>query len=164
MNTAHNYNISIRFGDYEGEACFEARVRELPDIAEYADTFEEVYALAVDSIEVTMEVLAEKGKTMPDPQIVMDDYSGRVTLRLPKSLHRALAQASEEEGVSLNQYMTNVLTYYSGFAAGVRPESESSAWMRFTQETSQIKTKASRHLKLVDSSQLDQKVEWQRTG
>jgi predicted HicB family RNase H-like nuclease len=33
-------------------------------------------------------------------------------------LHRALAKAADSEGVSLNQHLTNVLNYYSGYAQG----------------------------------------------
>ena len=44
---------------------------------------------------------------MPPPIIAADEFSGRVTLRLAKSLHRMLAQALGKEGVSLNQYLTN---------------------------------------------------------
>lgn len=36
-------------------------------------------------------------------------YSGKVNLRMPKSLHRALARRAEEEGVSLNQFMVVAL-------------------------------------------------------
>ncbi|PYF99712.1 hypothetical protein D893_02585, partial [Thioalkalivibrio sp. ALE21] len=35
---AQDYGITIRRVIEEGEACFEARVRELPDVVEYADT------------------------------------------------------------------------------------------------------------------------------
>lgn len=116
MIDAAAYNIVVRKGDFEGEVCFEARVAELPDIAEYADTHAEAYALAIDTIEVTAEVLGQQGKAMPSPYVPADDFSGRVTLRIPKSLHRSLAQASDSEGVSLNQHMVNILSYYSGYA------------------------------------------------
>lgn len=36
-------------------------------------------------------------------------YSGKVNLRMPRSLHRDLARRAEEEGVSLNQFMVVVL-------------------------------------------------------
>ncbi|MCD5380434.1 toxin-antitoxin system HicB family antitoxin, partial [Candidatus Gracilibacteria bacterium] len=55
-------------GEFEGGICFEARIKELPSIAEYADSFEEAYALAIDSIETTMEIFAEKGRVFPIPQ------------------------------------------------------------------------------------------------
>lgn len=110
------YTITVRKGLFHNEECFEARVSELPDVVEYADSFDEAYALAIDTIETTAAIFEEQGKTMPEPMIPADDYSGRVMLRLPKSLHRALAKAANSEGVSLNQHLTNVLNYYSGYA------------------------------------------------
>lgn len=35
----------------------------------------------------------------------LEEYSGRLVLRIPRSLHRSLKEAAEIEGVSLNQYM-----------------------------------------------------------
>lgn len=112
------YTITVRKGLFDDEECFEARVAELPDVAEYADSFDEAYVLAIDTIETTAAIFEQQGKTMPLPFVPADDYSGRVTLRLPKSLHRALAKAANSEGVSLNQHLTNVLNYYSGYANG----------------------------------------------
>lgn len=34
----------------------------------------------------------------------MREYSGRLMLRIPKELHRSLAESAKENGVSLNQY------------------------------------------------------------
>ncbi|WOG27803.1 hypothetical protein [Endozoicomonas sp. 8E] len=56
----HSYNITVRRANFDGEVFFEARVKELPDVAEYADTAEEAYALAIDTIEITAEIFAEK--------------------------------------------------------------------------------------------------------
>jgi predicted RNase H-like HicB family nuclease len=46
---------------------FEARVLELPDIAEYAATYEEVYQLAREAIQMTFDVFQKKGRVMPLP-------------------------------------------------------------------------------------------------
>lgn len=35
----------------------------------------------------------------------LDDYSGKLVLRIPRSLHKLLKEEAEVEGVSLNQYM-----------------------------------------------------------
>ena len=114
----HAYNITIRRADFEGETLFEARVKELPDLAEYGESVAEVYDLAADAIETAAEAFADKGRTFPIAMQPADEFSGRVTLRMPRSLHRALAGAAETEGGSLNQHLVNVLSYYSGFAAG----------------------------------------------
>lgn len=37
------------------------------------------------------------------------EYSGKVNLRMPKSLHRDLARRAQEEGVSLNQMIVTAL-------------------------------------------------------
>ena len=51
----------------------------------------------------------EDGITIPEPSR-LEDYSGQFKLRLPKSLHRLLAQRSDEEGVSMNQYCVYLLS------------------------------------------------------
>lgn len=133
MIDASNYNITVRKGWFDGELCFEARVAELPDVAEYADSFEEAYALAIDTLEVTAEIFANQGKQMPVPIIPADDFSGRVTLRLAKSLHRSLAQAANNEGVSLNQHLTNILNYYAGYAQAVEARNSGHVWQSIPQ-------------------------------
>ena len=41
----------------------------------------------------------------------LDGYSGRLVLRIPKSLHKLLKKEAEMEGVSLNQYMLYKLSH-----------------------------------------------------
>ncbi len=123
---AHAYNITVRRGEFEGEILYEARVKELPDLVEYGETYQEAYGLALDAIETTATVLAEKGLALPVAMVPAEDHSGRVTLRLAKSLHRALAEAADSEGVSLNQHLVNILSYHSGFVANGRRETVSS--------------------------------------
>lgn len=45
----------------------------------------------------------------------------RLTLRLPESLHRRLAETADREGVSLNQYLVYLLARGSASAYSVRP-------------------------------------------
>lgn len=39
-----------------------------------------------------------------------EEYSGQFKLRLPKSLHKTLAEDSKKEGVSMNQYCVYLLS------------------------------------------------------
>lgn len=59
------YTIEIRLGEFEEETCYEAKVKELPSLAEYADSYEEAYALALDSIETLAEMYADTGRAFP---------------------------------------------------------------------------------------------------
>lgn len=148
MIEASKYNITVRKDWFDGEHCYEARVAELPDVAEYADSFEEAYALAIDTIEVTAEMLIAQGKAMPSPMIPADEYSGRVTLRLAKSLHRSLAQAADKEGVSLNQHLTNILNYYAGYAQAREERHSENFWQPMVQLE-----KRKNHLRLISTSE-----------
>lgn len=112
MTEASKYSIEIRQGNFEGEDCFQARVKELPFIEEYADSHVEAYELCLDTIEHSLIEMREKGKEIPQPIVIDDNYSGRVTLRIPRSLHQYLASAAEIEGVSLNTLMTCALSSY----------------------------------------------------
>ena len=45
---------------------------------------------------------------IPEPN-ELDKYSGQFKIRMPKSLHRALAEQSHKEGISMNQYCVYLL-------------------------------------------------------
>ena len=145
---SYAYNISVRRDSFEGEVLFEARVKELPDLAAYGETYAEAYDLAIDAIETAATAFAEKARPFPEPLVPADDFSGRVTLRLPRSLHRALAVTSDEEGVSLNQHLVGILSYFSGFAAA-KHEDGSSPWQPFPTRNELRKAGHRPHLRVV---------------
>ena len=43
--------------------------------------------------------------TLEDFRKSLEEYSGRFVLRMPRSMHKGLAEAAKVEGVSLNQYI-----------------------------------------------------------
>lgn len=53
--------------------------------------------------------LAE-GLSIPEPESESEDYSGRFVLRMPKFLHRDLSRAAKVNGISLNHYVTTLLS------------------------------------------------------
>jgi antitoxin HicB len=66
----------------------------------------------LSSLDISRELWIESrlatGLEVPEPQEA-PQYSGRFVLRIPKSLHRDLANEAETEGVSLNSYVSNAL-------------------------------------------------------
>ena len=109
MSKYSAYNITVRQARFDGELLYEARVAELPDVVEYAETYADAYDLALDTIASTAKIFKKKGKKMPQAIEPVDDFSGRVTLRIPKSLHKKLSEKAEREGVSLNHLISNSL-------------------------------------------------------
>lgn len=100
------YTISVRHELVEDDWLYVARVEEIPDIVEYADDANFARNLALDSISTFQELASEHGISVPLPkEPVYQEYSGRVTLRLKKSIHAKAALNAEKEGVSLNSYI-----------------------------------------------------------
>lgn len=56
-----------------------------------------------------MEAALEDGISIHEPDN-LGDYSGQFKLRIPRSLHRSLAEHSKREGVSMNQYCVYLLS------------------------------------------------------
>lgn len=78
----------------------EKRFAEINAIKPEVLTEEESASLAEaeamdDGTTVSLEALKQE----------LEDYSGKIMLRIPRSLHKALKQAAAIEGVSLNQYI-----------------------------------------------------------
>ena len=65
----YSYAITVQKVDIEGDVFFEASVRELPDIREYAESYNEAYELVIDSIETAAELYAEEGRTFPQARV-----------------------------------------------------------------------------------------------
>ncbi len=102
------YSVLIKKELVDGEWMFVARVRELPDVVVYEPTHEAAHRGVLDVIADLHDLALEQGSPFPEPEAPAE-FSGRVTLRMPKWLHRDLSMAAEREAVSINQYMVTVL-------------------------------------------------------
>lgn len=76
---------------------FEAELKQLP--VEEPDEFDLAMLSEAESLDDGTTAPLEEFKSK------LDEYSGRLVLRIPRSLHKELKEAAEIEGVSLNQYM-----------------------------------------------------------
>ena len=56
-----------------------------------------------------LEAALEEGVEIHEPDS-LEDYSGQFKLRIPRSLHRLLAEHSQREGISMNQYCVYLLS------------------------------------------------------
>lgn len=86
-----------------------ASVRELKGCMTEADEFDEAARQVRDAMYVWITDAIESGDPIPEPA-GEGEFSGKFSVRLPKSLHRDLVHRAEREGVSLNQYITAVLS------------------------------------------------------
>lgn len=76
----------------------------------------DVYTVAEDLIEIA----GEDGKEVPMPQYYrdMDEFSGKLSIRLPKTLHKQLSLRAKMEECSINQLVATYISMGVGDAYG----------------------------------------------
>ena len=82
---------------------------DLPGCLTCVDSLDEIAEYAEDCRKTWLEGMLADGADIPEPSEA-GMYSGQFKLRLPKSLHKALAIKAKEEGVSMNQYCVYLLS------------------------------------------------------
>lgn len=114
------FGISIRRKIVDGTPYFVGSVAELSDIEVFEDSYQEAYDEVINVVVALYEKAMERGREFPKPNVPDEEYSGRVTLRLPRSMHKKSAQIAKLEDVSLNQYLVAVVAEAIG-AQEARP-------------------------------------------
>ncbi len=66
-------------------------------------------------IEAALEDGIEIAEPVPGKEL--SEYSGQFKRRMPKSLHKSLAEHARREGISMNQYCLYLLTKNDAFYA-----------------------------------------------
>ena len=91
------------------EGGYVASYPELPGCLTCGETMEAAIANANDAKRAWLEAALSDGVEIMEPDS-LDSYSGQFKLRIPKSLHKTLAEHSKAEGISMNQYCLYLLT------------------------------------------------------
>ncbi len=75
-------------------------------------TIDEAVTDLNEAISIAIEYMVKEGISIPTPDIELKDFSGKLVLRLSKTLHKEISEQASEENVSLNTYMIEALTAY----------------------------------------------------
>lgn len=106
------YTVTIKRGTGDGAEYWIARVLELPHCMTHGATPEEALRDIEDAKQEWLKSNLEAGLPIPEPA----KFTGQYHLRMPPSLHEALALKSESEDVSLNQFIITALARAVGYA------------------------------------------------
>ena len=113
MNKDLNYymglNYKIEVIEDKDEGGYALSCPELKGCITCADTLEKGFEMIADAKKSWFTACVEDGIEIPEPSH-MEDYSGQFKLRMPKSLHKTLAERSRQEGISMNQYCLYLLS------------------------------------------------------
>ena len=93
----------------EAEGGYVVSFPDLPGCITCGESLTAAAANAEDAKRAWLEVALAEGISIPEPN-GLEEYSGQFKLRIPKSLHRSLAEHSRQEGISMNQYCVYLLS------------------------------------------------------
>lgn len=103
----------------DGDGFFSAEISEFPGCVAVGASAVEALTNLEEVAESWLASVIANGQEIPDPE-QESDYSGKLVLRLPKSLHGHVAHAASRDGVSINAYLCAAVAHYTGLSEGAR--------------------------------------------
>lgn len=111
---AHGYSVKVFWS--QEDAGYVAVCPELQGISAFGESREDALRELDVAIDLALEVMQADGTPIPQPASAKT-YSGKFNVRVSRSLHAQIASAAEEDEVSLN---TKVVELLSQGVAGPR--------------------------------------------
>ena len=112
MKTLNEYmsmSYKMEIIEDQDEGGFVISYPDLPGCITCGETIESAMQNANDAKREWIRAALEEGIEIYEPDS-LENYSGQFKLRIPRSLHRSLAEHSQREGISMNQYCVYLLS------------------------------------------------------
>lgn len=102
----NRYPFNIEWSDEDQE--YVATCHDFPGLSAFGKSEDEALREAKIALEGFIQVSIDRNIPLPEPT-VRQTFSGKLQLRLEKSLHRLASQRAREEEVSLNTYIVDAV-------------------------------------------------------
>lgn len=108
-----SYTITIRKEMVDGDLYYVGRVAEFMNVTAYENSYEDALAIIRNSLSEIAKRAAETGRVLPAPMPAScPEPSGRLTLRMPRTLHARLNAQAVADDVSANQLVNIAIVEY----------------------------------------------------
>jgi antitoxin HicB len=97
-----NYNYKMIFYYDPEDKIYIVQFPELPGCLAHGETAEEALKNAYNAKDEWLESALKHKCKIPEPSLPIET-TGRITLRMPKSIHQRIIERAEEEDISQNQ-------------------------------------------------------------
>lgn len=91
-----------------GDGTYFAEIMEFPGCFAEGQTPNEAYTNLEQVAESWIEAALDQGQEIPAP-FATHDFSGRIALRIPRSIHKQAAKFAEMDDTSLNQFFLTAI-------------------------------------------------------
>lgn len=110
LNYYMKLNYSTEFKkivEDDSETYYRVTIPKLPGVIAYGDSLDEAVTELNEAKKAWFSSCLRRNIRIPEP--VNKKYSGKLLVRMPKSLHAHLAEEADEENVSLNSFIVSKL-------------------------------------------------------
>ncbi|MGX9431414.1 MULTISPECIES: type II toxin-antitoxin system HicB family antitoxin [Bradyrhizobium] len=97
----------------ETDGTYRSEILEFPGCLATGDTAAQALANLEDVAASWLESVIAREQAVPEP-LEENEYSGKLVLRLAKSIHQKAAVAARRDGVSLNTFIANCVAEHVG--------------------------------------------------
>jgi predicted HicB family RNase H-like nuclease len=94
----------------ESDGTFRGEIMEFPGCIATGDSASQTLATLEEVARSWLVAALASGQNIPEPVENNNEFSGRLVIRIPKSLHKKATWIAEREGVSLNHFITTSLS------------------------------------------------------
>lgn len=107
----------------EPEGGYSATISEFPGLVAEGETADDAIKNLDDAAASWIEVSLAHGREIREP-VSFDGYSGKISLRIPRTLHRQVAELADLDGASVNQMLTQAIAEFLGRNEALRKVGE----------------------------------------
>lgn len=109
------YNFNVAQELVENKVYWIARCKEVPTIIGQGDSPQEAIAELEENEQTWLIYAKELGIEIPECKPASArKYSGKFMTRVSPTVHAQAAAIATDEGISLNQYVSDAISYYNG--------------------------------------------------
>ncbi|MBI5606180.1 MAG: type II toxin-antitoxin system HicB family antitoxin [Deltaproteobacteria bacterium] len=102
-----HYRMEIEYD--QNDRVYFVSFPDLPGCVMHAETLEEAVKAAHEVKDEWLTTAYEKGWKIPEPSR-HQETTGRLTLRVPRYIHKKIMETAEKEGVSQNQLLLSFIS------------------------------------------------------
>ena len=110
-----NYNFAIKIRHYGNDIEYVVVFDDFPNLIGAGSTVEEAIEEAKENLDVYINDCVENHIAYPAPSEFSFEkpiYSGKVSLRMSRSLHEKASLFADKEDVSLNSFINDAINHY----------------------------------------------------
>lgn len=106
-----NYNMNVFQIETTSGVQWVAKYPALKEVSGGGNTPDQAIESLKENAIVYLEFLIEQKDKIPpyDKPVIEESYSGNIPLRIPKKLHQQIKEIAQNQGVSLNSYIRDLI-------------------------------------------------------